>query len=61
LRESTPAGIVDKLNNEIKSALADDKTTTLPFPAPSADLTKFVADETEKWGKVIRALNIKAE
>jgi hypothetical protein len=33
----------------------------LPFPAPSADLTKFVADETEKWAKVIRAANIKAE
>jgi tripartite-type tricarboxylate transporter receptor subunit TctC len=68
LRESTPAAIVDKLNNEINSALADDKTTTrladlgmLPFPAPSADLTKFVADETEKWGKVIRAANIKAD
>ena len=31
------------------------------FPASSAALTKFVADETEKWGKVIRAANIKPE
>ena len=68
MRESTPAAIVDKLNKEINSALADDKTITrlaelgmMPFPASSADLTKFVADETEKWGKVIRASNIKAE
>jgi len=68
LRESTPAAIVDKLNKGINSALADDKITTrladlgmMPFPASSAELTKFVADETEKWGKVIRAANIKPE
>jgi tripartite-type tricarboxylate transporter receptor subunit TctC len=68
LRESTPAEIAEKLNKEINSALADDKTIArladlgmMPFPASSADLTKFVADETEKWGKVIRAANIKPE
>ena len=46
----------------------DDKTITrladlgmMPFPSSSADLTKFVADEMEKWGKVIRTANIKPE
>ena len=33
----------------------------MPFPASSTDLTKFVAAETEKWGKVIQAANIKPE
>ena len=68
LRESTPADIVEKLNKEINSALADDKMIArfadlgmTAFPASSAALTKFVADETEKWGKVTRAANIKAE
>jgi hypothetical protein len=31
------------------------------FASSPAELTKFIADETEKWGNVIRALNIKAE
>jgi tripartite-type tricarboxylate transporter receptor subunit TctC len=67
-RENTPAGIVDKLNKEINRALGDDKTIArladlgmMAFLASSNDLTKFVADETEKWGKVIRAANIKPE
>jgi tripartite-type tricarboxylate transporter receptor subunit TctC len=67
-RENTPAEIVEKLNKEINRALTDDKTIArladlgmMPFPASSTDLTKFVAAETEKWGKVIRAAGIKAE
>jgi hypothetical protein len=32
-----------------------------PFVISSADLNKFVVEQTEKWGKVIRAANIKAE
>ena len=32
-----------------------------PFVSSPADFGKFIADETEKWGKVIRALNIKAD
>jgi tripartite-type tricarboxylate transporter receptor subunit TctC len=68
LRESTPADIVEKLNKEITNALADNKLIArladlgmTPFPALSPNLTKFVANETEKWAKVIRAANIKLE
>jgi tripartite-type tricarboxylate transporter receptor subunit TctC len=66
--KATPAEIVDKLNNEINAALANPKfkarladlgVTTLALTP--ADFGKLIADETEKWGKVIRALNIKVE
>jgi len=66
--KNTPAEIVDKLNKEINAALADPKlkarlvdlggTTLAGSPA---DFGKLIADETEKWGKVIRAANIKPE
>ena len=65
---NTPAEIIDKLNKEINAGLADPKIkarladlggTVLSFSP--ADFGKFIADETEKWGKVIRAANIKAE
>ena len=64
----TPTEIVEKLNKEIDAALADPKLrarlaglggTLLALPA--ADFGKLIADETEKWAKVIRAANIKAE
>lgn len=65
---NTPAEIVDKLNNEINAALADPKFKarlanldgTVLGGSP-ADFGKLIADETEKWGKVIRAANIKPE
>jgi tripartite-type tricarboxylate transporter receptor subunit TctC len=66
--KGTPIEIVDKLNNEINAALANPKfkarladlgVTTLALTP--ADFGKLIADETEKWGKVIRALNIKVE
>jgi tripartite-type tricarboxylate transporter receptor subunit TctC len=65
---NTPTEIVDKLNNEINAALADpnmkarlaDLGCTALAGSP-ADFGKLVADETEKWGNVIRALNIKAD
>jgi tripartite-type tricarboxylate transporter receptor subunit TctC len=65
---NTPAEIVDKLNKEINAALTDPKMkarladlggTTLP--GSPADFGKLIAEETEKWAKVIRAANIKAE
>jgi tripartite-type tricarboxylate transporter receptor subunit TctC len=64
----TPAEIVNKLNNEINAALADpplkarlaDLGGTVIAGSP-ADFGKLIADETEKWGKVIRAANIKPE
>jgi len=66
--KNTPATIVEKLNKEINAALADPKIKarladlggTVLAGSP-ADFGKLIADETEKWGKVIRAANIKAE
>jgi tripartite-type tricarboxylate transporter receptor subunit TctC len=63
---NTPAAIIDKLNKEINAALADpvikaryaDLGSTV-FPTSPAEFGKFIADETEKWAKVIRAANIK--
>jgi tripartite-type tricarboxylate transporter receptor subunit TctC len=65
---NTPAGIVDKLNKEINAALADPEMKArladfgaTPLPGSSVDFGKFIAAETEKLGRVIRAANIKAE
>jgi len=66
--KDTPAGIVEKLNKEINAGLADPKIkarlTELGGTALAGSPTEFgklIADETEKWGNVIRAANIKAE
>jgi tripartite-type tricarboxylate transporter receptor subunit TctC len=64
----TPPGIVDRLNQEINIALTDpvmkarftDQGGTL-LPGSPADFGKLIVDETEKWGKVIRAAGIKPE
>ena len=65
---STPAEIVSRLNQEINLALADPKMkqritelADTPLSLSVVDFTKLIADETEKWGKVIRAANIKPE
>jgi len=66
--KNTPVEIIDMLNNEINAALADPKLKarladlggTALAGAP-ADFGKFIAAETEKWSKVVRALNIKAD
>jgi tripartite-type tricarboxylate transporter receptor subunit TctC len=66
--KATPAEIVNKLNKEINAALADPKIKArladlggdVLVLSPS-DFGKLIADETEKWGNVIRALNIKAD
>jgi tripartite-type tricarboxylate transporter receptor subunit TctC len=65
---STPVEIVDRLNREVSAALGDPKTKARlaelgseALIGPPADFGKLIADETEKWGKVIRAANIKAE
>jgi tripartite-type tricarboxylate transporter receptor subunit TctC len=64
----TPTEVIDKLNREINAALADPnmkkRLTDLGaavFAGSREDFTKFIADETEKWGKVIRAANIKPQ
>jgi tripartite-type tricarboxylate transporter receptor subunit TctC len=65
---NTPSEIIDKLNKEINAALADPKLKTrladfggTPLVVSPADFGRLIAEETEKWGNVIRALNIKAE
>src|SRR5262245_14123717 len=65
---NTSAAIVHKLNDEMNSALADPKMKArlaelgaTALPGSPADFGKLIATETEKWGKVIRAANIKPE
>jgi tripartite-type tricarboxylate transporter receptor subunit TctC len=65
---NTPADIVDKLNKEINTGLADFKIKTrladlggAPLGGLPADFSKHVVAETEKWAQVIRAAKIKAE
>ena len=64
----TPADVVDKLNKEINAGLADPKIKArfadlggTPLALTPAGYGELLADETEKWGKVIRSANIKAE
>jgi tripartite-type tricarboxylate transporter receptor subunit TctC len=66
--KNTPLQIIDKLNRGVNAALADPKMKArladiegTPLPGSPADFGKLIADETEKWGKVIRAANIKPE
>ena len=66
--KNTPAEIMDRLNKEINAGLADPKMKArladlggTVLPGTPADFGKLIADETEKWGKVIQAANIKAE
>jgi tripartite-type tricarboxylate transporter receptor subunit TctC len=65
---NTPSEIIDKLNKEINAALADPKLKTRladlggdVLALSPGEFGKLIADDTEKWGKVIRAANIKAE
>ena len=65
---NTPTEIVDKLNKEINAALADPKMKARVddlgggvFATSPADFGKLLAEETEKWGKVVRAAGIKPE
>jgi tripartite-type tricarboxylate transporter receptor subunit TctC len=66
--KNAPAAIVEKLNKEINAGLADprikarlaDLGGTLLAGSP-ADFGKFIADETEKWGKVVKFAGIKPE
>ncbi len=66
--KSTPPEILARLNKETNAALADSRLRArladlggIPTPMTPAEFGKFVADETEKWGKVIRAGNIKPD
>jgi tripartite-type tricarboxylate transporter receptor subunit TctC len=66
--KNTPAEIIDRLNKEINAALADPRIKArladlgaIGTPGSPADFGRLIAAETDKWGKVIRAANIKAE
>ena len=66
--KETPVEIVNKLNREINAALADPRIRArlaevggTVLAGTPAEFSKLIADETEKWAKVIRAANIKAE
>ena len=66
--KNTPSQIIDKLNEAINAGLADPKIKArlaelggTAFVGSPADFGKLIADDSEKWGKVIRALNIKAD
>jgi tripartite-type tricarboxylate transporter receptor subunit TctC len=66
--KSTPTAIIEKLNKATSAAVADPNTKSRlvslgvePMSMTPAELGQFMLDETEKWGKVIRAANIKPE
>jgi tripartite-type tricarboxylate transporter receptor subunit TctC len=65
---NTPTEIVDRLNKEINAALGDPKMRArltelglAVLPGSPADFGKLIADETEKWGKVVKFAGSKAE
>jgi len=64
--KNTPKEIVDKLNSEINAGLADPKLSArlidlggVPMLVTPAEFGKFIADETEKWGKVVKFAGLK--
>jgi len=66
--KGTPGAIIEKLNHEINAALADAKMKArfaeiggVVLPGSPSDFAALIRDETEKWGKVIRAANIRVE
>jgi tripartite-type tricarboxylate transporter receptor subunit TctC len=66
--KGTPAGILDKLNSEINAGLADPKTRArladeggTVLPGSPAELGKLIAEETEKWAKVVKFSNAKPD
>jgi tripartite-type tricarboxylate transporter receptor subunit TctC len=65
---NTAAEIIDRLNKEINAALAAPKLKArladlgaLPMPMTPADFAKLIGEETEKWGKVVQAANLKPD
>jgi tripartite-type tricarboxylate transporter receptor subunit TctC len=66
--KSTPTGIIERLSKEIKAALADP-TIKVRFanlgatvvPSSPAEFGKLIADDTEKWAKVVKFAGIKAD
>jgi tripartite-type tricarboxylate transporter receptor subunit TctC len=66
--KNTATEIVEKLDKEINAGLGDPRIKarladlgSLPLSMMPSEFGKLIADETEKWGKVIRTANIKAD
>jgi len=66
--KNVPQEIIERLNKEINAALADPRMkarfadmSATPIPGSPFDYGKLVAAETEKWGRVVRTANIKAD
>jgi tripartite-type tricarboxylate transporter receptor subunit TctC len=66
--KGTPTDVVDRLNKEINAGLEDPKVKAqivsldaVPLKVSSAEFGAFIAQETDKWAKVIRAAQIKPE
>jgi len=66
--KNTPSEIIDRLNCEINAGLADPKIKAqladlggTALAGPPADFGKLIADETEKWGKVVTSVGIKPQ
>jgi tripartite-type tricarboxylate transporter receptor subunit TctC len=66
--KNAPVEITDKLNREITASINDPKIIaqfanvgSVPKSMTTGEFGKFIAEDTEKWGRVIRAANIKAE
>jgi tripartite-type tricarboxylate transporter receptor subunit TctC len=66
--KDTPAEVLDILNREINAGFSDARIRArladmsgMPLAGSPADFRQLIADETEKWGRVIRTANIKAE
>ncbi len=66
--KDTPTEIIGRLNTEVNAGLADPKIKErladlggVPMPMTPVEFGKLIADETEKWSKVVRAANIKAD
>jgi len=68
LRTSSPMEIIERLNRELAAILADARLQarllelgTIPFPGTTAELGKFVAEETVKWAQVVKASGAKPD
>jgi tripartite-type tricarboxylate transporter receptor subunit TctC len=68
LPRNTPTAIIDKLNREINAALADPKIKArvadlgaAVYPGSPADFSKLVAEETQKWAKVVKSAGLRPE
>ena len=66
--QKTPAEVVGKLNREVNAILANGQTKTrfadfggVSLPGSPTDFAKLIADETEKWAKVVKFARIKPD